>query len=319
MRNDLARASLTEAAIHLLPAILIVLGLSLFEVVSSLDNAIINAEVLSTMQKKPRQWFLTWGILIAVFGMRGVLPWLIVWVAAPSLGPVGAITAAFSGDPRVHEALDASAPVLLMGGGVFLVLIFLNWLFMEPKSYGLKGERFFHRQSVWFYAVASVFLSTIVGLSMRRDTLSAFGAVVGSTAFFISHGFKQNAEQAEKALLRSRRSDVSKLLYLEVLDATFSIDGVLGAFAFTLSVPLILIGNGIGAVMVRNLTVGNISRVKKYQYLQNGAMYSVLVLGTVMLLEGFRHEVPYWVSPLCTVFIIGYFFNKSRRELAAAK
>lgn len=82
-------------------------------------------------------------------------------------------------------------------------------------------------------------------------------------------------------------SDISKILYLEVIDATFSIDGVLGAFAFTLSVPLILIGNGIGAYVVRSLTMHNIETVKKYMYLKNGAMYSIGVLGTVMILNSF--------------------------------
>ena len=77
---------------------------------------------------------------------------------------------------------------------------------------------------------------------------------------------------------KSGLSDWAKILYLEVIDATFSIDGVLGAFAFTLSIPLILIGNGIGALVVRQLTVGNIDRVKRYRFLKNGAMYSILIL-----------------------------------------
>lgn len=98
-----------------------------------------------------------------------------------------------------------------------------------------------------------------------------------------------------------------------MIDATFSIDGVLGAFAFTLSVPLILVGNGLGALAVRQLTVGNIERVKKYVYLKNGAMYSVLVLGVVMLLHAFHLPVPEWVSPVATFAVIGYFFLKSVR------
>src|SRR4029079_11271181 len=114
----------------------------------------------------------------------------------------------------------------------------------------------------------------------------------GSTAFFITHGFKQNAEEEEKNLLTSNRSDISKILYLEVIDATFSIDGVLGAFAFTLSVPLILLGNGLGAIVLRQFTVGNIERIKKYVYLENGAMYSVFILGLVMVLDSFGAPIP---------------------------
>ena len=95
----------------------------------------------------------------------------------------------------------------------------------------------------------------------------------------------------------------------------FSIDGVLGAFAFTLSVPLILFGSGIGAIIVRELTIANIDRVKKYVYLKNGAMYSVFCLGLVMIAEGFGVHVPEWLAPALTFIIIGYFFQKSRRAL----
>jgi len=142
-----------------------------------------------------------------------------------------------------------------------------------------------------------------------------FGAVVGSTLFFITHGFKQNAEEQEKKLLGGSHSDLSKLFFLEIIDTTFSIDGVLGAFAFTLSVPLILIGNGLGAFLVRELTIHNIERIKKYVYLKNGAMYSILVLGIIMILHSFGFDVPEYVSPLATVIIIGYFFWKSKIEL----
>ena len=112
---------------------------------------------------------------------------------------------------------------------------------------------------------------------------------------------------------------MSKLLYLEVIDTTFSIDGVIGAFAFTLSVPLIILGNGLGAFVVREFTVHNIERVKKYKYLKNGAMYSIFFLGNVMLLESFGVEVPQWLSPLITFTVIGYFFWKSKKEIILQK
>jgi len=135
---------------------------------------------------------------------------------------------------------------------------------------------------------------------------------VGSSLFFITHGFKQNAEEQEKKLLGSAQSDLSKLFFLEIIDTTFSIDGVLGAFAFTLSVPLILIGNGIGAFVVRELTLRNIERIKRYVYLKNGAMYSILVLGIIMILHSFGFKIPEFVSPVSTFIIIGYFFWKSK-------
>jgi hypothetical protein len=295
--------------------ILTVVGLVLFETISSIDNAIINAEVLSTMKEKARRWFLIWGILIAVFLVRGLLPWIIIWATTPSLGPIGAITATFSNDPSVMHAIESSAPILLAGGGMFLVLLFFHWLFLEQKNVGLRHEPFFMRNGGWFYAIASIILLVTVWFGIKINPFMAFGAVAGSTAFFITHGFKQFAEQTEHDLLEnsSAKSDLSKILYLEVIDATFSIDGVLGAFAFTLSVPLILIGNGIGAVVVRQLTIGNIDRVKKYAFLKNGAMYSVLVLGSIMLFDAFGIHIPHWLSPVVTIGIVWYFFQKSRK------
>lgn len=300
---------------NVLSIVLTIFGLTLFEAISSVDNAIINAEVLSGMDAKPRRWFLSWGLLIAVFLLRGGLPWAIVWAVNPTLGPIGAFTAALSSNPGVAKAIEESTPILLSGGGVFLVFLFFHWLFLEPKNYGLRGERFFHNQGVWFYAVVSVTLSAIVWFSLKVDPLMAFGAVMGSTAFFITHGFKENAEANEKKLLSSASSAFSKLLYLEVIDATFSIDGVVGAFAFTLSVPLILIGNGIGAFVVRQLTVSNIDRVRKYIFLKNGAMYSIFFLGLIMLVDSFGLHLPNWLSPVITALVVGYFFLKSRKAL----
>ena len=302
-------------------AILIVLGLALFESITSIDHAIINAEVLQGMQQKARRWFLTWGIIIAVFVVRGVLPWLIVWVMTPGLGPWEAFTASMTGEPAALEAIQASAPVLLMGGGVFFVFLFCHWIFLEPKKIGLPVERIFARQGAWFYAVVSIALTAIVWFALEESPMLAFGAVVGSSAFFITHGFKRYAEEQEARILsgEAHMSDIGKILYLEVIDLTFSIDGVVGAFAFTLAVPLILLGNGIGAIVVRQLTVYGVDRIKKYVYLKNGAMYSVFVLGCVMLAHGFGHHVPEWLTPLLTFVIVGYFFLKSRWQARKAK
>ena len=302
--------------------VVVVVGLMLFETVSSIDNAIINAEVLTKTGARAKRWFLTWGLFFAVFVVRGLLPWLIVWATVPSLGPWQAFVATLSGDVAVRSAVEQASPILLTGGGIFLVLLFFHWLFLEEKCYGFRCERFFQAKGIWFYAVASVFLMTIVWFAIRLHPMIAFGAVVGSTAFFITHGFKQQAEQAEQQLLHGQSntvSDLSKILYLELIDMTFSIDGVLGAFAFTLSVPLILIGNSLGAIVVRQLTLGNIERIKRYAYLKNGAMYSVFLLGGVMLLEGMGWHIPVWVSPVATFIVVGYFFSRSHAELQALK
>lgn len=295
--------------------ILTVGGLILFETISSIDNAIINAEVLSTMGKKARKWFLLWGLLAAVFLLRGLLPWLIVWAVNPQLGPVGAFTAALSSNPEVVSSIEKSSPILLAGGGIFLIFLFFHWLFLETKNFGIKGERFIQSQGVWFYAVVSIILAIVVWFALQINPYMAFGAVIGSTAFFITHGFKENAAKNEENLLSSTKSDIAKILYLEVIDATFSIDGVIGAFAFTLSVPLILLGNGIGAFVVRELTLGNIDRIKKYVYLKNGAMYSILFLGLIMIFDSFGAHIPHWLSPVITSIVVGYFFLKSRKAV----
>ncbi|MFA6364413.1 DUF475 domain-containing protein [Methanoregula sp.] len=297
----------------ILTIVLTIAGLCLFETITSIDNAIINAEVLSTMSQKARRWFLIWGLLFAVFVIRGALPWLIVWISTPSLGPVGALTATFSSDPAVVAAIEQSAPVLLIGGGVFLIFLFFHWLFLEEKAFGLRGERFIATKGVWFFAIVSILLAVIVWLALGKNPMMAFGAVIGSTAFFIVHGFRQNAEEQERKMVSGDISDVSKIFYLEIIDATFSIDGVLGAFAFTMAVPLIIIGSGLGAFLVREMTIRNVDSIKKYRYLKNGAMYSIFCLGVIMILDSFGFDIPAFVSPVITFAVVGYFLYMSIR------
>ncbi|MFP3949517.1 MAG: DUF475 domain-containing protein [Candidatus Micrarchaeia archaeon] len=300
---------------------LTVLGLIFFETITSLDNAVINAEILSKMSERAKRWFLLWGILIAVFAIRGLLPAAIVWVANPSFTLEDVFVATLSSDPEVVEAMEASGPILLIAGGIFLIFLFFHWLFLEPKHFGLPTEKFFRKQGVWFFAVVSILLTYITWHAINLDPLLAFGAVVGSTAFFIVHGFKQNAELQESKLRKGsqKMTDLSRLMYLEVIDATFSIDGVVGAFAFTFAVPLILLGNGVGAFVVRELTIRNIENVKKYVFLKNGAMYSIFFLGTIMVLESFGMHIPSWFSPIITFSVVGFFFWKSICRLNGEK
>lgn len=296
---------------------LIVLGLCLFETISSIDNAIINAEVLSTMSKKAKRWFLLWGILFAVFVVRGFLPWLIVWIATPELGPVGSLIAAFSSDPKVIHAVEASAPSLLAGGGIFLVFLFMHWLFLEEKHYGFPGERQLQSKQLLYYIVLAMVLIPLGWFSYQISHKMLVGILIGTGAFFITNGLKNNAQKSESSLIHSPMSDLSKIIYLEIIDMTFSIDGVLGAFAFTLAVPLIIAGNGLGAFIVREITVSNIETIKKYRFLKNGAMYSILFLGIIMMLDAFGIQIPKWVSPVITFVIVGYFFLISVKDIKA--
>lgn len=296
--------------------LVVVLGLALFETISSIDNAVVNADVLATMHHKWRRWFLLYGIFFAVFVVRGLLPLLIVYFSTPGLGIVDAFTATFSSDPSVKETIERQTPILLAGGGVFLLFLFLHWLFIETKKYAFFIESHIHKHYYfWFYALASIILLVLVWLTIHINPLMALGTVCGSTAFFIVSGFKKNAEEQEKQLLHGHLTNFSKLLYLELIDTTFSIDGVLGAFAFTISVPLILIGNGLGALVVRQLTVHGVATVRKYAYLKNGAMYSIGFLGLIMIAEAFGRHIYSWVPPLITVLVVGLFFYLSHREL----
>ena len=229
------------------------------------------------------------------------------------------ITFAFSGDEEIKKSVHQSAPLLLLGGGMYLFLVFLSWLFLEEKKYAFLAERFIHRQYVWFYAISSVLFTAVIYISLKINPLLALSASVGSTAFFITDGFKKNAAEKEAQFLNPNVGAWSKILYLEVLDASFSIDGVIGAFAFTLSVPLILLGNGLGAFVVREFTIKGMGLIKKFAYLKNGAMYSIGMLGFLMISESFGKEYPFWIAPLNTSVLLFFFLFLSWREIRAAE
>jgi len=302
-------------------ALIVIVGLVVFEVISSIDNAIVNAHVLKTLDERYRRFFLIWGLLTAVVVVRGVLPFLIVYLASAEGTTLGdTFRLAFSDPIHMESALEHSKPLLLLGGGVYLFFVFLAWLFLEEKKYAFLVEHFIHRQSVWFYAIASVFITVITWYAINRNPMLALSAQIGATAFFITDGFRKNAEHAEEQLMQGPNlSAWSKLLYLEVLDASFSIDGVIGAFAFTMSVPLILIGNGIGALVVREVTIRGLDIVQKFAYLKNGAMYSIGILGTIMCFESFGTHFPFWFAPVNTVTLLIVFLGLSIWELRLDK
>src|SRR3989344_5455173 len=369
---------------------IIVVGLVLFEIVSSVDNAVVNADIVSTLSARSRRIFLIFGVFFAVFLVRGALPLLIVYFATPGLSLASAFMAALSSEPEVQEIIERQAPILLAAGGMFLVYLFFNWLFLETKNYAFFLERRIHKHYYfWFYAVASLILLFVAFTTVKINPLISLGALIGSTGFFIVSGFRRSVEEKEKGIMKESSSkkevrrrrphavlgsnwffvviiavflgavwlavrsgsglalgittgsvvallivwsrkffarkrnkllispspDFSKVLYLILLDATFSIDGVLGAFAFTRAVPLILIGNGIGAMVILWFTVKNSAIIKKYAYLKNGAMYSIGFLGLIMLLESLGRHIPFWASPLITLSVIGLFLYLSKREL----
>lgn len=299
--------------------LIIIFGLCLFEIISSIDNAIVNAHVLKTLPEKYKKIFLFWGILFAVIMVRGLLPFVIIWIANPEMSILNVITAAFSHNEAVARSLETSKPLLLLGGGTYLFFVFLAWLFLEEKKYAFLVEGFIHRQGVWFYAISSIFTTALIYFALKVNPILALAATIGVSAFFITDGFKKNAEEKEKELVSGHMSAWSKIIYLEVLDASFSIDGVIGAFAFTLSVPLIIIGNGLGAFIVRELTIRGVDLIAKFAYLKNGAMYSIGSLGALMILESFGQHYPFWLAPVNTFALLIIFLGLSMKELKAAK
>lgn len=303
----------------ILEFLVVIFGLCLFETISSIDNAVVNAHVLNTVPERFRKFFLFWGLLFAVVIVRGILPFLIVWMVNPGLSPLQVLTFVFSQDPEIEKYVEFSKPLLLLGGGVYLFLVFLGWLFLEEKKYAFLVEKFIHRQGIWFYALSSFFLTAIIYFAIKMNPVLALAASIGATAFFITDGFKKNAEKKEQELLSPHLSAWSKILYLEILDTTFSIDGVIGAFAFTISVPLILLGNGLGALVVREFTVKGMDLLVKFAYLKNGAMYSIGALGFIMTLESFGREFPFWLAPLNTFFLLAVFLYLSSKEIKQAE
>ena len=300
----------------LVEGILIVAGLIVFEVVNSVDNAIVNASVLKTMSMLWRKRFLLIGILTSVFLVRFILPLIIVWLSVPTISGTD-LFLAFTGQSTVAaEAIEGQKPLILMFGGVFLLFLYFHWLFLEKKE-PLFIERFLkEKHGVWFFAFAAIILVLVMYLA-RADSMVMLATAIGSATFFILYGLKQTAEESDRNLVQGagNMSDASKFLYLEVLDMTFSFDGVIGAFAFTINLILILIGIGIGALVVRELTIRGIDTIAKYCYLKNGALTSIGFLGLFMIIEAFGIELPSVVPIVITFALVGLAFWLSQRKI----
>jgi hypothetical protein len=294
--------------------ILIVVGLIVFEVVNSVDNAIVNASVLKTMSVIWRKRFLFIGILTSVFLVRFLLPLFIVWISVPTISAQD-LFLAFAGQSDVAaQAIEHQKPLILMFGGVFLLYLYFHWLFLEKKE-PLFIERFLkEKHGVWFFAFAAITLVVIMYLA-RFDSILMLSAAIGSATFFILYGLKETAESNERKMVEgsSGLSDFSKFVYLEVLDTTFSFDGVIGAFAFTTNLFLILIGIGIGAIVVRQFTIKGIDTIAKYKYLKNGALTSIGFLGLFMLLEAFNVDLPSILPIIITLALIAAAFLASSK------
>lgn len=297
----------------------IVAVLAVLEISLSFDNAIVNANKLKTMTPEWQHRFLTWGILIAVFGMRILFPVLIVVVAA-KIAPWDAVMlAATQPDRYAHIMHDAHLPIAAFGG-TFLMLVALNFFFDEEKEVhwldwledwctryaGVRGIE------IGFVLVVMLAFSRLIPGSERQVFVNA--SIWGLLTFVLVELLGGILDRKEDAMAGAARGGLGAFLYLEVLDASFSFDGVIGAFALSQNLFIIAIGLGIGAMYVRSMTIMLVEKgtLTEYRYLEHGAFYAILILSVIMYLQALVH-IPEVVTGLGGATLIGVSFWSSVR------
>ncbi|EST36379.1 membrane protein [Streptomycetaceae bacterium MP113-05] len=327
--------------------------LSVLEISLSFDNAVVNAGVLKKMNAFWQKMFLTIGILIAVFGMRLLFPVVIVAVSA-GVGPIEAVQLALD-DPNRYEQLVTDAhPSIAAFGGMFLLMIFLNFMFEErehkwfpwlerPLAKLGRVEMLSVCVALITLLISAMFLASHAhqygGEHADKASTVLFAGVAGLVTYLLVHGLsshfenkleeedEREEEAAEAARKAGRDPGVVGLagkaaffmfLYLEVLDASFSFDGVIGAFAITNHIFWMALGLGIGAMYVRSLTVYLVRQgtLDDYVYLEHGAHYAIGVLAVILLIT-IRFQISEVITGLAGVALIALsFWSSARRNRA---
>ena len=286
--------------------------LAVLEVSLSFDNAIVNATKLASMAPIWQRRFLTWGIVVAVFGMRIVFPLLIVAVAA-KIGPIEALRLAI-GEPQEYARIMQDAHLAIAAfGGTFLMMVGLTYFFDHEKDVHWIGvlernmARFATIEGIEIAVVILVVLGFSHLLEGEASTTFLFAALYGLLAFLGVEVLGGVLDATQRTMTGEvARGGLGAFLYLEVLDASFSFDGVIGAFALSQNLFVIAIGLGIGAMYVRSLTIMLVDRgtLAAYRYLEHGAFYAVFVLASMMYLQTLVH-VPEVVTGLGGAVLIG--------------
>ncbi len=296
--------------------------LGVLEVSLSFDNAVVNATVLRDMDAKWRRRFLTWGVLIAVFGMRIFFPLAIVAVAA-HIGPVEAVRLAAT-DPLRYQHIIEGAHIGIAGfGGAFLGMVGLNFFLDQEKDIHWIGpiERPIAGLSQISGLAIGVVLLVLYGVSrvLTADEALTYlvSGMMGLVVFIIVHGLGTllgGEGKGDAVAAAAGRSGLASFLYLEVLDASFSFDGVIGAFALSNNLFIIALGLGIGAMFVRSMTIMLVDHetLTRYRYLEHGAFYAIVALATIMLLSA-RFHIPETITGLIGAALIGLAFWSSVR------
>ncbi|HEY4514134.1 MAG TPA: DUF475 domain-containing protein [Candidatus Paceibacterota bacterium] len=302
-------------------AFFLVVLLAILETTLSFDNAVVNAKILERMDEKWQRRFLIWGIPIAVFGTRFVLPILIV-AAAAGLSPVFVTKLAILDPVKYGEYLEAAHVAIASFGSAFLLLVSLKYFFNEKKTVHWIDmiEKHMSRwggiEAIEVALTLVVLLISAFFLPTKAATI-LFAGLVGVILFIVIEGIAQSFEVESGA--SAAVGGASLFVYLNVLDSAFSLDGVVGAFAITKSLPVIIAGLGIGALFVRAFTVALVraKTLKALPYLEHGAHWAILGLAIAMLTTIFIH-VPEAITGLIGLVFVIFAYISSRREIKRA-
>ncbi len=295
----------------------IVVVLSVLEVSLSFDNAVVNASVLKEMDEVWQRRFLTWGIAFAVFGMRVIFPLAIVAIAA-GLGPMETVDLSLN-DPQEYERIVSSAHVGIAGfGGAFLAMVGLKFFFdLDKEIHWIRAiEEWLSKFAALPAAEIALLLLALWGIStmLEPDEALTFlvAGILGLVTFIAVEGINAILEMKEEAAKLQGavvRSGLGGFLYLNVLDASFSFDGVIGAFALSNNMVVIALGLSIGAMFVRSMTIHLVRKgtLAAYRFLEHGAFWAIIVLGAIMLMSA-KFHIPETVTGLIGAILIGLSF-----------
>lgn len=299
-------------------ALFLVFLLAILETTLSFDNAVVNAKVLSRMSDVWQRRFLVWGIPIAVFGTRFVLPILIV-AGAAGLSPVVIAQLAFFDAAQYGAYLEEAHVAIAAFGSAFLLLVSLKYFFNDKKTVHWI-ETVEQHLSRWGgieaieIALVLVVLLVCAFLVPAEAATVLISGLIGVVLFIIIEGIAQSFEVEAGSV--AAVGGAALFVYLNVLDSAFSLDGVVGAFAITSALPVIIGGLGIGALFVRAFTVALVraKTLDELPYLEHGAHYAIFGLALAMLLGIFVH-VPEAITGLIGLVIIIFAYISSRREI----
>jgi hypothetical protein len=286
--------------------------LAVLEISLSFDNAIVNANKLKEMTPVWQKRFLTWGIVIAVFGMRIVFPLAIVAVAA-HIDPIEALNLAARQPDKYAEIMHGAHLPIAAFGGTFLMMVGLTYFFNHEKDvhWIVFLEKAMSRfATIKGIEIAFVLILVLIFSSQLKDageaTTFIYSAIYGLITFLLLEVLAGFLDASQRAMSEAAKGGLGAFLYLEVLDASFSFDGVIGAFALTQNLFIIAIGLGIGAMYVRSMTIMLVEKgtLMHYRYLEHGAFYAIIALSFIMYLQTLVH-IPEVITGLGGAGLIG--------------